>query len=242
MNEFPTYFYPVMIKAICFDFYNTLATYDPPREQIYVKTSSELGVKVEEKALFKSLAAADIFYRNENIRLPVEQRPPEEKKAFYINYITMILSGAEAEINPDTALQIFAKVSSYTWKFKIYEDTLPTLKALKKQGLTTGLISNVVQDMDATYEELGLQPYLSFKVTSAEARCDKPQPEIFLAALSKARVKAEEAIHVGDQYELDIVGAQGVGMTGVLLDRNNHFPEITNCPRIRSLTEILEYI
>ena len=231
-----------MIKAVCFDFYNTLATYDPPREQIYAKTSSELGVEVEEKALFRSLAAADMFYRNENIRLPIEQRPSEDKMAFYIDYATRIFSGARVKISQDIALQVVAKVRSYTWKFKVYEDTLPTLKTLKKQGLTTGLISNVVQDMEATYEELGLQPYLSFKVTSAEAGCDKPQPGIFLAALSKAQVKPEEAIHVGDQYELDIVGAQGVGMTGVLLDRNNHFPEITDCPRIHSLSNVLGYI
>ena len=229
-----------MIKAVCFDFYNTLATYDPPREQIYANIANEFGVKVKEKALFKSLSVADMYYRDENIRQPIDKRTQEEKIAFYVDYATKIFSGAGAKISKDAALQVLAKLRTYNWKFKAYEDTLPTLKALKKRGLTIGLISNVAQNMEAVYEELGIQPYLTFKVTSAEVGYDKPQPGIFLAALNKAQSKPAETIHVGDQYDLDVVGALSVGITGVLLDRNNHFPEITDCLRIHSLSDIVE--
>lgn len=231
-----------MIKAVCFDFYNTLATYDPPREKVYADIASEMGIKAEAKAFFKSLSAADIYYRNEDSRWRIDERPPEDKIAFYSDYATRIFSGAGVKINQDMALQVLAKIRGYNWRFERYEDTLPTLQELEKRGLIIGLISNVVRDMEAIYQELGIQPYLSFKVTSAEVGCDKPQPEIFLAALSKAQVKPEEAIHIGDQYEADVLGAQGVGMKGVLIDRNNHFPEITDCPRIRSLSEIIGYV
>jgi len=63
-----------------------------------------------------------------------------------------------------------------------------------------------------------------------------------LTALEKAQVKAEEAMYVGDQYDLDIIGARGVGMKAVLIDRNDSFSNVTDCPRIHSLTEIVEYI
>jgi hypothetical protein len=36
------------------------------------------------------------------------------------------------------------------------------------------------------------------------------------------------------------VGAQGVGLNAVLLDRDNLFPEVSDCPRIRSLAEVIE--
>ncbi len=231
-----------MIKAVFFDFYNTLATYHPPREELYVGICRELGITVEAKSLFSSLAAADIFYRNENLRSPIDKKTPEEKINFYIEYATMIVKGAGAEISRGAALQVLAKVREQKWEFKTYEDTLPTLKELDNLGLVLGLISNVVQDMESTYTELGLQPYLDFKVTSAEVGCDKPNPEIFQAALKKAQVKPEEVIYTGDQYDLDIVGARGVGMKALLIDRNDYFPDITDCPRIRSLTEIKEYI
>jgi len=231
-----------MIKAVFFDFYNTLATYHPPREELYVNICHELGIELEAKALFSSLAAADIFYRNENLRSPIDKKSPEEKINFYIEYATRIIGGAGVEISRDTALQILAKVREQKWEFKTFDDTLSTLKDLNNRGLILGLISNVVQDMEPTYTELGLQPYLDFKVTSAEVGCDKPNPEIFQAALKKAQVKPNEVVYVGDQYDLDIVGARGVGMTALLIDRNDYFPDITDCPRIHGLTEVTKYI
>jgi putative hydrolase of the HAD superfamily len=231
-----------MIKAVFFDFYNTLATHDPPREQTYVKVCAELGIKVEAKALFKSLPAADMYWRDENIRKALDQRSPEEKLEFYTEYAHKILTGAGANVTRDVALQVLAKLQKFKWTYRTFDDTLPALRKLKSRGLTLGLISNVVQDMEPVYQELGLKPYLAFKVTSAEVGCDKPHPEIFQAALKKAKAKPEEAIHVGDQYDLDIVGAHGVGIRALLIDRNNHFQEISNCPRIQSLAEIGNYV
>ncbi|MGD0353144.1 MAG: HAD family hydrolase [Dehalococcoidia bacterium] len=231
-----------MIKAVLFDFYNTLASYYPPREDIYISSCRELGIDVEAKALFTSLTAADIFYRNENSRSPIDSKNPEEKINFYVEYVTRIIGGAGAEISRDAALQILAKIREYKWEFKVYDDALPVLKTLKKRGLILGLISNVAQDMEATYTKLGLQPYLTFKVTSAEVGYDKPRPEIFLAALGKAKVKPGEALYVGDQYQIDVVGARGVGIKALLIDRNDYFPDITDCPRLHRLTEIKEYI
>lgn len=230
-----------MTKAVFFDFYNTLATHHPPREEAYVKACRELGIKAEAKALFQSLPAADMYYRDQNSRAPIERRTPQEKIDFYIEYATRILHGAGVTVDRDTALQILAKLREYNWTYRVYDDTLPTLKELKRRNLIIGLVSNVAQDMEPTYTQLGLQPYLDFKVTSAEVGYDKPRPEIFQAALSKAQVEPEQAIFVGDQYELDIVGARGVGMKAVLIDRNNYFPEITDCPRIQSLSDIVKF-
>ncbi len=231
-----------MIKAVFFDFFNTLATYHPTREDIYVKICQGLGIKAEAKRLFTSLAASDIYYRNENTRSPIDKRPMEEKINFYVEYVTKILKGAGVKVNRDQALQILGKIKEHKWEFTAYDDILPTLKDLRNRGLILGLISNVVQDMEDTYTKLGLQPYLRFKVTSAEVGCDKPRPEIFMAALKKAKVKPQEALYVGDQYDLDIVGARGVGIRAVLIDRGDYFPEITDCPRIHTLTQIFDYV
>ena len=40
----------------------------------------------------------------------------------------------------------------------------------------------------------------------------KPEPEIFRATLARAGVGPSEAVHIGDNPEADVVGAQGVGM------------------------------
>jgi len=231
-----------MIKAVFFDFYNTLATYQPPREEAWANACRDNGIEVEAKTLFSSLTAADMYWRNENLRSPVDKRTPEEKIDFYVEYANRILKGAGTEASRDTIFQILAKIREYKWEFENFDDTLPTLKELDNRGLILGLISNVVQDMESTYTDLGLQPYLDFKVTSAEIGSDKPNPEIFEAALKKAQVKPEEVIYIGDQYDIDVVGARGVGMKALLIDRKDYFPDVTDCPRIHSLTEVTEHI
>lgn len=231
-----------MIKAIFFDFFNTLACYQPPREQLYIDICGEHGIHVEEKALFKSLPLADTFWRDENRRYPIDKRTSEENADFWAEYVVKALKGAEVEISRDLAFKILSKMQQMKWEFKSFEDVADTLKLLKDIGLTLGLISNVGQDMQKTFKELGLQQYLDYYVTSLEVGYDKPQPEIFQAALQKAKVNPEEVIYVGDQYELDIVGARGVGIKAILIDRKGWFADITTCPRIQNLTEIIKHI
>jgi len=47
--------------------------------------------------------------------------------------------------------------------------------------------------------------------------CGKPSPEFFRSALSELGVPAERAAMVGDDIVNDVLGAQAVGMIGVLV-------------------------
>jgi putative hydrolase of the HAD superfamily len=230
-----------MVKAIFFDFFNTLANYDVPREQIYLETCKEHGIEIDPRALYQSLPKADAFYRKENRRNPVDNMPKEDQFAFWVQYIMKVLNGARIKANENLAKDVLKRMMQSAWEFKLYDDTLPVLKSLKEQGLKLGLISNVGKDADNLFSNLGLQEHLDFIVTSFEIGHDKPEPEIFLAALEKAGVPAEHVMYVGDQYELDIVGARNVGMTAVLIDRMDMFLEVTDCPRIRQLDQ-LQYL
>ncbi len=231
-----------MIKAIFFDFFNTLAHYQPPREQVYIDVCAEHSIYVEEKAISQSLPLADAFWRDENRRQPIDERTQEQKFDFWCDYVVKALKGAGVEIGQELASEILSKMQKMKWEFKIFADVSDTLKLLKERGLILGLISNVGQDMEKTFKDLGLYPYLDFYVTSHEIGVDKPQPQIFQAALQKAKVKPEEGIYVGDQYDLDIVGARSVGMKGILIDRKGWFTEINDCPRIQNLAEIIAKI
>jgi len=119
---------------------------------------------------------------------------------------------------------------------------LVTLEALKQRNLILGMLTNASKDLVSVYHQLGLEPYLDFVVTSGEVGSDKPEPTIFLAALARAGVNASEAVHVGDQYKLDVVGARGVGISPVLIDRYDLYLDTSDCPRIRNLTELAQYL
>ena len=231
-----------MTKAVFFDWFNTLALYHPPREGIHAAACREFGIEVSEERISRSLPAADQFFMEENARSSVEKRSPEERAQVYAQYEKRMLSGAGVEVSDELALRIMQEASK-SFKglvFALYDDVLPTLELLKQRGLILGLISNIERDMDPVCAELGLAPYLDFMVTSREVGADKPRPPIFLAALEKAGVKASEAMHVGDQYHSDVIGAREVGIRPMLLDRYDLFPQVTDCPKIKSLAEIIE--
>ena len=105
-----------------------------------------------------------------------------------------------------------------------------------------GLISNIDQDIRPICSELGLDSFITQVVTSKDVKAEKPHPLIFLAALDGAGVEAEESVYVGDQYSCDVVGARGVGMKPVLVDRYDLFPEVNDCVRIRSMAELVDHI
>ena len=231
-----------MIKALLFDFFNTLSHYEPPREQMYIDVCNKHGVHLEITNLYKSLPYADAIYRDENQKSPVTERPEKEQMAIFISYITVALKGAGVEINDAIAMEILHRMKTTKWEFKLFDDVLPTLKLLRERKFITGLITNVGQEADKTFSDVGLKQYLDFYVTSFETGHDKPDPEIFLAALKKAGVRPDEALYTGDNYEQDVLGARGVGMQTLLLDRNDWFSEITDCIRIKDLSEVLKYI
>jgi HAD superfamily hydrolase (TIGR01662 family) len=124
----------------------------------------------------------------------------------------------------------------------LFDDVTPALDDLKERGLILGLISNIEQDMTETLTKLKLPSWLEIVVTSQDAGAGKPRPEIFQEALRRAGVQPAEAIYVGDQYNVDIVGADGVGMKGILIDRNDYYGDDIDCPKISSLTEVTAYL
>jgi len=233
-----------LIKAVFFDWFNTLAHYYPPREELERQALSELGFNVSLQVLSRGLYFADKHYYEENTRFPIRQRSPEEQLKIYLGFQETILKEAGIVAAQDLVFNLMNRMLKLnpTMKFVLYDDVLQALQSVKAKKLTIGLLSNLQSGITEMCRELGISPYIDFSVTSGEVGEDKPKPPIFLRALELAKVKPEEAIVIGDQYQNDVLGARGVGITGILLDRDNLYPEITDCPRIRSLTEVTKYL
>ncbi|MFC1989161.1 HAD family hydrolase [Chloroflexota bacterium] len=238
-----------MIKAVFFDWFNTLARYEPPREVLQSQVLAKFGIHVSPQEIMPALFIADRNFFEENAIPPVRERSPEEQAKIYARYQQTILTeaGVGFLVEPDMLMRIMKKVHQLSrgMRFVLFDDVLPTLKrlkGLKEQSFITGLLTNLKKDMKPICRELGIDPYLNFTVTSGELGFDKPQAPFFMAALQQAGVDASEAIHVGDQYKIDVVGAKGVGINPILLDRYNLYPETSDCPRIHSLTELTDYL
>jgi len=197
---------------------------------------------VPPEAFRSALAAADEFMYQEVARLPLSKRTDQEKMALYARYQALTLKETGLDASQELIAGMLKRMMQYGTKLVLFGDVLPTLTDLKKRGLALGLISNVDRSIEPLCRELGLSPLLQVVVTSQDVGVNKPQPGIFQEALRRARVEASEAMYVGDQYQVDVVGANEVGMKGVLLDRIGRMRERRDCPRIRTLTELVEHV
>ncbi len=125
----------------------------------------------------------------------------------------------------------------------LYEDTIPTLEYLRNAGFKLAIVSNWDTPLDPLTERLGITHYFDIIVASHDERVKsaKPDPHIFNYTLAAVGISAEEAVHVGDTYEADIVGAQNAGIRPILIDRDNtqtgRWPET-----IQDLSELPELL
>jgi putative hydrolase of the HAD superfamily len=235
-----------MIKAVFFDWFNTLARYEPAREDLAAQVLGELGFDLSSDRIRFAISLADKWWFEENTRSPVRVRSREEQAKVYAGYQKTALTELGIDTTKDTALlgKVISRMQalSSSTRFVLFDDVLPALKDLKQLNLMIGVLTNLDQDMTPLSKQLGLEPYVDLFVTSGEIGVDKPNPPIFLAALERAKVKPSEAVHIGDQYGVDVVGARGVGITPLLIDRHGYYPQVSDCPRLKSLTEIVGYL
>lgn len=227
-----------MIKAVFFDFYNTLVRFWPPLDEIQQAACDELGLNVSKEGINRGYAVADVYFNRENERHPLALRTEQERLAFFAGYEQVILDNAGLNVSLDLARQVWQMAMSIPKDFILFDDVVPALATLQSRGYRLGVLSNLRRDMDQLCEKLGLAQYLEFSISSAEAGAEKPQPPIFQAALKRAAVSATEAVHVGDQYRSDVLGARAVGIPAVLVDRGGWQTEINDCPKIGSLAEL----
>jgi len=231
-----------MIRAVFFDLYYTLVRYEPPQEELEAKALKDFGIDVSPEVFCRPLVTANEFIYQEIAHRPLSQRSQEEKMALYAQYQRILLEEAGIEADEKLVLAMLGRMQQFKMKLALFDDVAPALDKLKGQGLILGLISNVEQDMTATLNDLGLPSWLEIVVTSLESGFNKPQPEIFQEALRRAGSQPSEAVYVGDQYQVDVIGANQAGMKGILLDRGGYFEEIKDCPRLRSLTELAGFL
>ena len=231
-----------MIKAIFFDFYNTLVRFWPPLDQIQQASCYEFGFQIDPEAIGFGYSVADLFFNRENEIKPLATRTEDERLDFFARYEQILLDNAGLSVTTDLARQIWQIAISVPKDFIPFDDTVTALQQLKGQGYRIGVISNLRRDMDELCRNLGMAPYLDFCLTSAEVGVEKPDPAIFVAALERAGVNPLEAVHVGDQPRSDLVGARGAGLHAVLLDRGNWHQEMDNCVRISQLDELFDLL
>jgi putative hydrolase of the HAD superfamily len=119
----------------------------------------------------------------------------------------------------DRLWEAFGQTSAW----HVYDDSVPTLDELRRNGARLGVVSNWDSRLPRLLELLGLADYFDTVAVSHIEGVEKPDPTIFHRALERLGGEAREALHVGNVPELDVAGARAAGIDGILLDRKGDY-------------------
>jgi putative hydrolase of the HAD superfamily len=227
-----------LIKAVFFDLYQTLVGYDPPREEWESRALDSLGIKAPARAFARAFNAADEYFYLENGVKPMHKRSPEDVATVYFKHQSIVLKEGGIQPTPDLVRSMLQRYHDAKLKQILFEDVIPAMAELKRRDIVLGIISNIDKDIKPLMDELGVTPFLTTAVTSLETGFTKPQPEIFMEALSRVELPAGEVIFVGDQYKIDVQGSAAVGMKAVLLDRGGYSDVPGDCLQVRNLFQL----
>jgi putative hydrolase of the HAD superfamily len=117
----------------------------------------------------------------------------------------------------------------------------PALGRLERGGRRLVVVSNSDGTVRSVLGRLGLARHFVAILDSAEEGVEKPDPRLFRLALERAEAAPEGAVHVGDLYHVDVVGARAAGIRAILLDPGGLYPE-ADCPRLGSLGELAAHL
>ena len=138
-------------------------------------------------------------------------------------------------------MELFAyHQESNLWEL-VPDEVLPALAALRAHGLKLTIVSNANGKLRTLFERLSLAGCVDCMLDSHDEGVEKPDPRFFELALARSRARRESTIHVGDIYQVDVVGARAAGLRAVLVDQAGLYPGV-DCPRVSSLAELTKRI
>ena len=218
------------VHTVFFDFGGTLVESQPPTD-VWLRVMRGVGVDVNHDALAEAIAEADRRYH------PLYYDYKGRMREFWLENNRLILERLGVRDPEDTlAKEIDARFMTGE-TYRVYPESHDALESLRRRGFGLGVLSNNTDGLLTILERLGLARCFDHVTYSQEARAEKPDPAVFRLALERAGCAPAEAVHVGDSYEADVVGARRVGLTPVLVDRGDRHRE-ADCLRIRDLREV----
>jgi putative hydrolase of the HAD superfamily len=224
------------VEIVFFDAGETLLHPDPSFHELFAEVCSRRGYEVSADRVHsvQQKLAPHLVELAAESGIEAPSLSAQDSLTFWSHLYRRLLRelGMDDERLVADMYETFSSSSSY----RLFDDVLPALDELTEMDYRIGLISNFEEWLEEMLVELEVGHLFDVSVISGVEGIEKPDPEIYRVALEKAGVEPHDAVHVGDSPSNDVQPARQVGMTGVLLDRYNRYPDAV--PRVRSLEEL----
>lgn len=220
-------------KGVLFDAGDTLITADPPVKELALTVASQFFPDLAPPLLLSALSAARAFFSKYYVNYS-----SQEEDRLLADMAQAMRTALRGRTDVDIDFLPFVRQVRDSICYRPFPDVLPTLHGLREWGKTLAVVSNWDPALPTLLAGLGLAEFFAFILPSAEVGVEKPDGRIFRLALQRLGLRPQEVVHIGDSYEVDVLGARAVGITPILLDREGK-AEHQDVLCISSLTELV---
>ena len=210
------------IRVVFFDLGNTLIYFDGDWSEVMKNSTRHLWNSLQESGI---TLLFDIFSKDFSARM----------RNYYHQRIVDLVEQTSASILRDCLAEYgFDKISNViiqkalqamyfeSQKYWFLEtDAVASLDWIRQQGYKMGLISNASdkEDVLTLLERFNLITYFDYLIISAEFGLRKPHQDIFLEGLRLFDAQPQNCFMVGDRLDMDILGANKVGIPSIWISR-----------------------
>jgi FMN hydrolase / 5-amino-6-(5-phospho-D-ribitylamino)uracil phosphatase len=124
---------------------------------------------------------------------------------------------------------------------ELYPDSLPALQRITARWPLASLTNG-----NADLQRIGIHTHFVHHICARDSGVAKPDPRIFLAAAERLGVVPDRILHVGDDPEMDVVGARDAGLRTAWINRDGRpWPAELGAPPeldLRDMTALADWL
>jgi HAD superfamily hydrolase (TIGR01549 family) len=223
-------------KAFFFDFGDTLASTNPPYIFRIAMAMRKAGFDITDREFEAEYVKADykLFLKHKEMG----GITPSQHREWFLPMLYDSLAPAD-DINRFRE-NVRREMSGIIFSRSLVAGAAELLDFLKGKGYLLAVISNNDGYTEEKCEEVGIRRYLDYVFDSTRLDMVKPDSGIFKYAADSMGISPSDAVHVGDMYGTDVMGALHAGADVIWFNgrRMDKFDD-TDVPEVSELSQII---
>lgn len=229
------------VRLLSLDAGNTIVFLD--HDVVAALVSAELGRHVGGDAIEKAEGEAKIRLDRQQLLAPLLDNDVTPAWGAFMATLVHIATGVDATRAAELVRVLWREHRTFNLWRKVPAGLTDAVAALRLRGVPVVVVSNSEGQLQELFDKLGLHDTFDLVIDSHHAGVDKPDPRIFQLALAPYGVAAAHALHLGDTYATDVVGARAAGLQVALIDPFGHYagqyPDVSRVADVASVCRTL---
>ncbi len=198
--------------------------------------ASALARPVDERAIERAEGVAKKKLDRKQLLPPLDDNDITPAWGAFMATLVQIATEVDEARAADCARALWAEHRRFNLWRKVPDGLVAAVTELRALGVPVAVVSNSEGQLQALFDNLGLADAFDLVVDSHHVGVENPDPGIFAPVLARFGVRAEDALHLGDTWATDVVGARAAGMRVGLVDPFAHYAgHYEDVPRVESV-------